>query len=172
MAKVSTECRGLHGDVKARYAMQLHSDVAQHRKDIQEILNRTTAILSSAHWLGKYGPQSLSSLRSAIVPCRDFKECYDQASGVNAWIFSRDSDAVQALNWAQQNNIAVPRSLSIIGLQDAPEYMPSGISTCVPDWETAGYLMAHAIIRDFPVEKTRKGFMKTHAHIMERMTTP
>ncbi len=46
-----------------------------------------------------------------------------------------------------------------------------GISSCAEDWETIGYMAAHAIIGDIPVAKTSKGYIRTDALLLERATT-
>ncbi len=88
-----------------------------------------------------------------------------------AWVFSSDTTALAAYRYAEKNNIKIPPQVSIISLENDPSYYPFGLSTCVPDWETSGYLMANAIIGDLPVKKTRKGFIATQAQFLRRLTT-
>jgi hypothetical protein len=66
----------------------------------------------------------------------------------------------------------VPRALSIIGLENNPDFAHHGLTTCAEDWDTMGYLMAHAVIGDFAVAKTRRGFLRTSALMLKRSSTP
>ena len=74
------------------------------------------------------------------------------------WVFIDDEEAAKDAVWARSHKVKIPQDLQIIGLEDRPSCYPSVLSTGVPDWEGCGYLMAHALMRDFPVARTRKGF--------------
>ncbi|MBD3241962.1 MAG: hypothetical protein GF331_15340 [Chitinivibrionales bacterium] len=45
-----------------------------------------------------------------------------------------------------------------------------GISCCIPDWDRLGYLMAHAIIGDVPIERSRRGFLHCGSLVLRRET--
>lgn len=75
-----------------------------------------------------------------------------------------------ALTLCREQRIAVSKQLSIIGLENDPACFHLGISSCVPDWDGIGYLMAHALMRDFAIEKTGKGFIQTRAKMIYRTT--
>jgi hypothetical protein len=45
------------------------------------------------------------------------------------------------------------------------------VSCCEVDSATLGYLMAHAIIGDIPIAKSRKGYTRCPVRIVERSTT-
>jgi DNA-binding transcriptional regulator YhcF (GntR family) len=102
---------------------------------------------------------------------QDFAPLYQQYRDCSLWIFPRDSDAAAAIRWARERNINIPDDLSVIGLQSDPRYYSYGLTYCGPDWHTIGYQMAHALIRDFPVARTGKGFIRTSALMVERITT-
>lgn len=88
------------------------------------------------------------------------------------WICRFDDQAQEALQWAEQNRVAVPRDMAILSLENRPKFYHLGISSCTFDWESVGYLMAHAIIGDVPLAQTSRGFIKTRAVVLERGTTP
>jgi DNA-binding LacI/PurR family transcriptional regulator len=87
------------------------------------------------------------------------------------WIFNQDQDAAAAVRWAQERRIEIPARVSVLTLENNPQNYELGISLCEPDWEHAGYLLAHAIIGDFPIEKTSKGFLRTRARVVTKLTT-
>jgi DNA-binding LacI/PurR family transcriptional regulator len=89
-----------------------------------------------------------------------------------AWVFARTADAAGALQWARENHIGVPSPLSIIDLENNADYYREDISSCVPDWHGVGYLMAHTLLRDIPIERSRKGYIHTRAVFLDRATTP
>jgi hypothetical protein len=60
---------------------------------------------------------------------------------------------------------------SLVSLDNDPRFYHLGLTYCGPDWDTIGYQMAHAIIGDFPVARTSKGFIKTKAGVLEKLTT-
>jgi DNA-binding LacI/PurR family transcriptional regulator len=86
-------------------------------------------------------------------------------------VFSDEAMAARAYEWAVDRGVRIPKQLAIIGLQNDPAHYHLGISYCGPDWDTIGYLMAHSIMQDFEVEKTSQGFLRTKAHVVERLTT-
>ena len=87
------------------------------------------------------------------------------------WVFAADADAVKALAWLERNRIAVPATQQIISLEGSDQYYGKGISLCGTDWESTGYLMAHALIGDIPIARTSHGFLRIRSLIVERQTT-
>jgi hypothetical protein len=111
--------------------------------------SRMYAIDSFAHWCATHAPRSQT-----------------------AWVFARTADAAAALQWARDNHIGVPSPLSIIDLENNADYYREDISSCIPDWHGVGYLMAHTLLRDIPIERSRKGYIHTRAVFLDRATTP
>jgi DNA-binding LacI/PurR family transcriptional regulator len=79
--------------------------------------------------------------------------------------------AADALGWLERQGIPVPDRVQVVAFDNDPDYHSLGITSCLPDWEGIGYLMAHALIRDFPVERTRLGYIRMRALLLERETT-
>lgn len=87
------------------------------------------------------------------------------------WVCSTDGIASQALDWTRIHNVRVPEEMKVIGLENNPRFFHLGISSCFIDWGLAGYQLAHAVIRDFPVKHTGRGFIRVGAKILDRLTT-
>jgi hypothetical protein len=56
-------------------------------------------------------------------------------------------------------------------VENDPAYYHLGLTYCYPDFARLGYLMAHALIGDFPVEKTTRGSIRMHTLVVEKLTT-
>lgn len=87
------------------------------------------------------------------------------------WLFSTDADAAAALDWCRKNHIPVPAGRAIVSFENNPDYFHHGITSIMLDNETIGYNLAHALIGDIPVETTRRGYVRMHAVVVERVTT-
>jgi hypothetical protein len=122
--------------------------------------------------LSKYQPTPLEDLVAEIEVTNDFGKVFERSRGESVWVFSTDADAAAAYAWAKSHRIRIPQDLSIIGLQNDPAYYHLGLTMFEHDFDAIGYLMAHAVIGDFPIEKTSKGYLRTRAIITERLTTP
>jgi DNA-binding transcriptional regulator YhcF (GntR family) len=88
-----------------------------------------------------------------------------------AWICTDDADAVAVLDWATAAGVELPRDIALVGLENAPAFLGRGISSCVHDWETTGYLMAHALIGDIELQVSTRGFVRTQALMLERASS-
>lgn len=122
--------------------------------------------------LSKYRSISVNDIAHDFLLTDSFDKVFSRCrSYPAAWIFAQDRHASAALEWCQGMGADVPRDVSIVGLENDRAYADRGISACVRDWETMGYLMAHAIIGDIPLQHTRRGFVAYDALFLERMTT-
>jgi len=122
--------------------------------------------------LRKYAPTTLEALRKEIV----FEEQPEsligkKREGPALWVFSTAKMAAAALEQAQRKGLRVPGDASILCLENDPEYFHLGISYCGPDWDTIGYLMAHSLLGDIPIAKTRLGFIRSAIIMMNKLTT-
>lgn len=115
-------------------------------------------------WIGSW-------LRSSLQVVPSLADGLRAGTSDDVWIFARDTDADAALRWAHNGRVAVPSQVNVIGVQDDPRHYASAITYCGPDFETTGYLMAHAILGDLPVARTGRGYLRTPAHVVERQTT-
>lgn len=139
-----------------------------HNADIRQWIVDTFEF----HAHGKYRPISVGEFLSRVRTVPTLTDVVKEDMNRTTLVFSRDSMAVHAIRLCQKDAIAIPGQCSLIGLENDSAYFHYGISACVPDWEAIGYLMAHSFLRDFPIEKSRKGFMQTRAKMICRHTTP
>ncbi|MSR83406.1 MAG: GntR family transcriptional regulator [Candidatus Latescibacteria bacterium] len=119
----------------------------------------------------RYPARALERLSDSLILTGDFGQVLGSQRDADIWIFSRDEEAIAGLNWARQYRLAVPSQLSIVGMENTPRFYHCGLSHCGPDWETIGYLMGHSLIGDFAIERTGRGYLRTRAWMVERLTT-
>jgi DNA-binding transcriptional regulator YhcF (GntR family) len=119
----------------------------------------------------KYPGTRLKDLEGRIVFTPNVFETCREHAGARHWIVSRDGMVSDALRWAREHGVRIPQDVSIIGLQNDPRYYHLGISTCGPDWDAMGYVMAHAIIGDVKMARSQKGFLKVRAQVVNKLTT-
>jgi DNA-binding LacI/PurR family transcriptional regulator len=121
--------------------------------------------------LSKYSQSDTESFERDFLFYKSLDRAFDEISPSGAWLFARDATALAALQWAQTRRIKVPRTLEILSFENSPDSPAHGLSCCVADWDRIGYLLAHALIGDVPVERSRKGFIRMSAMVIERETT-
>ncbi|MBD3393104.1 MAG: GntR family transcriptional regulator [Chitinivibrionales bacterium] len=96
-----------------------------------------------------------------------------RAFGKNTlWLCPSDVQARSALDALKRAGIRVPDDIALMTLQSVPEYYHLGVSSCTPDYELVGYIMAHAIIGDIPLKKSHHGYLRIPCPVVERATTP
>jgi hypothetical protein len=114
---------------------------------------------------------SYQEFLDTLVVGRSFEECFEAAPAPSLWVFLSAGEADDALRWCETHRIAVPKKVSIISQQNNALCIRQGISSCIEDWRTIGYQMAHALIGDFPVARTRRGYVRLRARFLGRNTT-
>jgi len=141
----------------------------------QELPRAYQAGIRNTRWLrqilSKYEPTPKSVIAAETLQVSDYDTLYERLPEKRVWICFEDRRAADILEWARTKDIRVPRELALITLRNQAEFLHLGLSCCRPDWEQIGYQMAHALIGDFPVEKTSKGYIRTHAFVVDRLTT-
>jgi DNA-binding transcriptional regulator YhcF (GntR family) len=142
----------------------------------ENFFKRIYSVLSADYHLAVFyqqnKPASIEQFEQGITVTESFQHHFKNALDHGLWIFSHAADAEEALRWTRKKNIAVPDRLSLVCFENDYKNVFSNISCCVPDWETTGYLCAHAIINDFPVARTSQGYIRPSASMLERVTTP
>ncbi|MBN1671762.1 MAG: GntR family transcriptional regulator [Kiritimatiellae bacterium] len=121
--------------------------------------------------LTKYRAIPLSTLERNTALVSEFPAEYRNIRAGEALVFVAMADAADALQWCRTQAIDVPDQTQIVSLEHAARFLPRGITSCVPDWQTGGYALAHAIIGDIPLKKTRQGYLPFRARLLERLTT-
>jgi DNA-binding transcriptional regulator YhcF (GntR family) len=119
---------------------------------------------------GKYPGASMARIEERVEFSTDvFEAC--SRNNAKLWIFSKDQMAAEGLQWLAEHGREVPRDVSVIGFQNDPRYYHLGISTCGPDWDSIGYVMAHALIGDIKQARSKKGFLRVSSHMLDKLTT-
>jgi hypothetical protein len=121
--------------------------------------------------MSKYRAVSHTELEQEAVFVKDVPQALRAVDGRRLYLFMSDSLAVEALRAAERLRVNVPAEAGLLSFANDPQYLHEGISCSVPDWQQIGYLMAHALIGDFPVARTGKGFLRVRAEVLERQTT-
>lgn len=165
--KIRTELR--HLNHQAEFPLVVVGQLS--RKNLISEFERIVNKKKASYTINKYSETPFTEVEDDLHVAKDYDEVRVLFPQKNMWCFSPAEDAAQAVEWARRRSINVPRDLAIMCSQRDPKFYHIGITHCEPDWERIGYLMAHAIIQDFPLEKTRKGFLRSHAILVEDMTT-
>lgn len=121
--------------------------------------------------LGKYRQLTLDAIREAIDIADTTPRTYTAYRDADLWVFASMGRAADALEWCRVQRIAVPKRLSILSLENDAAHFGAGISCADIDWENVGYLMAHAIVGDIPIARTRRGYIRCGARVIGRGTT-
>ncbi|MBD3319933.1 MAG: hypothetical protein GF350_02440 [Chitinivibrionales bacterium] len=122
-------------------------------------------------FLYKYKYTSFEDAKKHIKFTDDFSKVFEDSLNARIWMFTENRQAVIAQQWAIQRGIAISKLLSIISLENNPAFYHMCITSCIPDWDKIGYVMAHAVIGDIPIKKTSKGFIRANVKTIERLTT-
>ncbi len=119
--------------------------------------------------LSKYGFVDFQKFEKMVYIEKEinFENCPDRKTLV---IFAETAQAFTFLQYCRSTMKRVPSEIGIVCLGNDPRYLHHNISCCIPDWETNGYLMAHSLMGDLPVAKTRKGFIRPQALFLDRGT--
>ncbi|MBD3391262.1 MAG: GntR family transcriptional regulator [Chitinivibrionales bacterium] len=121
--------------------------------------------------LSKYGDIPVTDFTQNISLAKSIEQALLDHRDADLWIFSNAAHAVRACEWCDERSLKIPRDISIISLEHDHLCYHLGISYCDVDWEKIGYVMAHTITGALPVLKTTKGFIRTEARVVERLTT-
>ncbi|MFP4521536.1 MAG: GntR family transcriptional regulator [Fibrobacterota bacterium] len=167
LLKIFTEADGLGLDLRFSLNIIGNSDLDSN---YSAALEKIKYHYEESVWINKYRKQNLSELLSMVKTPRNLFAGFQENRDADLWLFTRDNEAKRAVRWAGSNGISLPEKLSVVSFENNPKYIKENISSCVPDFETTGYLLAHALINDFSVAKTSRGLIKTKAIMFERLT--
>jgi len=123
----------------------------------------------------KYGEVMRQEKRDVFDSLHLCKSCEDVVNRFGRqvlWLCTRDSLAQEALEELAKIDVKVPDEIALVTLESSPESYHLGVSACTPDYELVGYIMAHALIGDIPLKRTRRGFLRVPCPPIERTTTP
>ncbi|MBD3242101.1 MAG: GntR family transcriptional regulator [Chitinivibrionales bacterium] len=157
-------------------------DVRFHYRLKNSQLSGTHALEYVYHNIGYPMPESFVALKKYedITPgdiverldaCTPFPDVFARADENELWFFADDENAGRAVEWCRSHGRAIPETIAVLGMENSRQHLPCGISTCIPDWQTIGYCMAHAVIGDIPIERTSRGSIRTKFLLLHRLTT-
>lgn len=121
--------------------------------------------------LAKYGPiprKEVIARFSFFASLTDIFEAYRDG---HVWICGTPEAAATAYSWCRNTRISMPEKVALLSLADNARSFADEISACIPDYDTIGYQIAHAIIGDLPVSLSRSGSLEMKAMVLERSTT-
>ena len=101
----------------------------------------------------------------------DWRSVYRRCLGKGLWICLSSAGAMAAQDWCLQQGVAVPGAAAIVSLEADPALIGRGISAAAPDSDTIGYQLAHSLMGDIPLARTRHGYLDTRAMVYQRLTT-
>jgi DNA-binding transcriptional regulator YhcF (GntR family) len=119
----------------------------------------------------KYDDVSYDDFAHSVSVCQSIEQALKQNRSSNLWLFSNAEHAAIAFEYCERNSKKIPHDIAIISLENDPCCYHRGISYCDVDWDKIGYQMAHIITGTLSVAKTTKGFIRTEARVVERLTT-
>jgi hypothetical protein len=169
--RIYGEIQALNPDFKFQIVVSARRSmgIARFRQRFVSPVFKPDAYLASA--IAKYSLAGMKRVLENICFTKDMLHQFPSQKTSDVWIFGNDSDAARAIEWCKPRRIKIPQQKAVIGLENNPAYSEYGITSCVIDHSTIGYLMAHALIGDIPLEHTRTGLVRTRAIVIERQTT-
>jgi len=144
----------------------------------ESILKRAPSFLRLGHFeyleglLGKHTPRTMDELFAMISADRDLDKLLAGAPRRAVWLTTKAPAACRVVQWLNDNRVRMPSEAALLCLDEDVSLARRGIASCVSDRHTIGYLMAHALIGDIPIKKSRQGFLRTPAILCERRTMP
>lgn len=169
LARIYQELQALDKSMETRQVMKQSRPGKKNARQLRNLMETQYKKLSLSEPRGLNTPYM--EILDKVTFCTDYIPLFRDHTDSEVWIFSSDDEAARAVTWARSRGIKVPARLGVIGLENDPAYYHLGLSYCGPDWENIGYLMAHAVIGDFPLPKTSRGFVRTRALLLEKQTT-
>lgn len=122
--------------------------------------------------LSKYAPMTMADLCKVVVLCDSIEQHFVRQPRGSLWLCRDVSTAERIVQWCTTNGIPLPTGTAVLCFDETPILSVRGIASCIPDWHTIGYIMAHALIGDIPIKKSHRGYLHTPAVLYERETMP
>lgn len=165
-------------EIQRRTGEQVFSFVVDPQKEIRA-RDLVDAARTVQPWFFDYlaGKSALSepAFQQTMTESIQVVDAFGVLAGHNAkrtlLIFPRAQTACVTIDDFRRKGCDIPRDISLLALENNPRSFPRGLSACAPDWDTAGYLMAHAMVGDIPFERTSRGFIRIPSPFIQRLTT-
>lgn len=162
----------LHYCPHARFRSHLH--FSPRLQNYESLVRHIIEELGEEYMTGllsKYEPLTYARIARDCTMDNGPEQPFASHVDSDLWLFESQDDAVAALHWIEDNGMEVPRDMHVASLEDRDEHYGMGITCCGYDWQSTGYLMAHTLVGDMPVKRTRRGFIRTEGLILRRHTT-
>jgi hypothetical protein len=143
------------------------------RNIFEEFFRGDTAYLE--YIMSKYSidlaqsPERIEDNIAVATNCAAALQLFD---GPATWLFATDSLAKTGWDELMRHRKRVPEDVALISMQNSPRKCHLGLTAFSPDYDLVGYLMAHSLIGDLPVQKTSHGYIQVPCPVIERLTTP
>jgi hypothetical protein len=174
LLRIRPEIKHLNPKIEMRFVFK----TARKKKGVSALIGRFEKSVASAGGrsyleglLDKYERVPIDTFIKEIILAKDFPETWTRPPAHETWIFPDDTQAVRAIEWCNARAIGIPDNIAIVGYENDPAYYHYGITSCIIDWDTIGYLLAHAAIGDISIARTSKRYIQTNASIIQRRTT-
>ena len=168
MVMILPELMGLNK--KIEFAYYIHSSKDDLKDFQKKLLNRfKQRYLQSI--LSKHASLALSVLFDNMHLITNLNEVSFPKQRT-LWISYQDAEAVALKRRFLELGMDIPNNASIITLENGVDALRENITACESDHRTIGYCLAHTILGDIPIRKTKHGYIPASARIIERRTTP
>lgn len=155
---------------RLRYRIVGYADPARHGR-FSHVVMSLLAGQPLVSRLSKYRAVTPAEIRGFVTMHTSLEETVEEIGPGSVAVCHAATTAVALQRICARHAPAVPGRLSIVSLENAPACLHREITACIRDWESNGYLMAHALMGDFPVALTNRGFIVARARIMQRSST-
>ena len=159
---------------RIRFLIQpLHHDTSP-----EQVFKRTPSYLYHKSFvyiegiLSKHAPITLQQIFDMITIGDSIDDLLSRAPRGALWLTRDAATALEVAERCAARRIPLPSGVALLCFDKDVSLRRHGIASCVPDWNTIGYLMAHALIGDIPIQTSRRGFIRTPALLYERSTMP
>jgi hypothetical protein len=164
--------------INVRFAIIADGDLLT-KEELFSLIEKNSTPFDGKKWLdylrGKYFRAHTEYPDGTSLNLTEFCTGYNDILthyGTNVlWVCASDAIAINAIEALKLTKTRIPEDIAIITLENDPQNIHLGISACSPDWDRLGYLMAHAIVNDFPIKRSGRGFLRVPVPIIHRQTT-
>ncbi len=120
--------------------------------------------------MNRYEPFSDERIMAFFRFVPSLRQAFGRSMTSDIWLFPHTATAVEALEWLARASGEHSRTPGVAVFDNLVYTRHKGISCCVPDWDRLGYLMAHALVGDIPIERSRHGFVHCSSLVLRRET--
>lgn len=122
--------------------------------------------------LSKYRPYSSDELFDTVFFFGSFDDLDTMLSPRTLIVARRAALARELHEHLVRTGHALPEDCGLIALEESPELAVHGISSVTMDHERNGYLLAHVLLDDVKVTRSKRGFIDMTARVILRESTP